>query len=238
MTKKQFLVYTGIIGSILVLVEVLAVVQYTMLLGLSPDWKHYALPAVVGVLFGTAMVLFYHYFVLAKSNELLATTDRLTGAMNRYASELIFAHDAKRCLRNDTPFSLLLLDVDDFKKINDTHGHTAGDRVLQGLSDVVQSQIRDADSYCRWGGEEFLIFLPEIDFTQVKQLGERLCKSVESADFGLPHRVTMSVGGVTVKQVSLDLNALVARADQALYFVKENGKNRVAMYCEVARQQG
>jgi diguanylate cyclase (GGDEF)-like protein len=156
--------------------------------------------------------------------------DPLTGLLNRRAIDEALAAEVQRARRLGAPFSVLMLDVDRFKPINDTHGHAAGDRALQHLATLLSSQMRDIDRVGRYGGEEFVVLLPGTPQEQAHGLAQRLCEKVAALppmwrDAPLP--VTVSIGVAEWLGDSDGLPALMARADAALYRAKEDGRNRV-----------
>lgn len=168
--------------------------------------------------------------------ERMASTDELTGAMNRQVFDMVFAHQAKLAVRRGTPLSLVLLDIDHFKAVNDTHGHQTGDRVLQMVVNMIRNQVRASDTLCRWGGEEFLLLLPDCHLDQAARLAEKIRVAVEAASVPLGPdrlRVTISQGVTSVVREDSQDDA-VKRADEALYAAKANGRNRT----EVAKPPG
>jgi diguanylate cyclase (GGDEF)-like protein len=161
----------------------------------------------------------------------LAIRDELTGSYNRRHLIKLIEHEKERPARLDSPFCLCLLDIDYFKRINDTYGHSAGDTVLREFAATLQRQIRESDSFGRYGGEEFLLMLPETPIDEARALAERVRKNIEMRSFAdLPGlSVTVSVG---IAQFRLDesISQTVARADEALYLAKSSGRNRVVCY--------
>ncbi len=154
----------------------------------------------------------------------LATTDGLTGILNRYAFNKFLEEEIYRAERYSSKFSIILFDIDNFKKINDTYGHLTGDKVLKGIVKTVKKSIRKSDIFARWGGEEFIILLP--DDSSVVKVAEKIRKSIENERFeGLP-KITASFGTTTYKNGD-SINSIIKRADKALYLAKEKGKNRV-----------
>jgi len=156
--------------------------------------------------------------------------DPLTGLLNRRAIDEALAAEVQRARRLGVPFSVLMLDVDHFKPINDNHGHAAGDRALQHLATLLSSQMRDIDRVGRYGGEEFVVLLPATPQEQASGLAQRLCEKVATLppmwrDAPLP--VTVSIGVAEWLGDGDGLPALMARADAALYRAKEDGRNRV-----------
>ena len=164
--------------------------------------------------------------IMQRELEVLATTDKLTGICNRHRFEELFEKEVQRVMRYNNPLSLLMLDIDHFKKINDTFGHGTGDRVLSTLVNVVQEHIRNVDVFARWGGEEFVIFVPETGVEGALVLAEKLCRVVREHRFSEVQSVSVSVG-VSSFVAGDTLATLLKRADQALYRAKENGRNRV-----------
>ena len=162
--------------------------------------------------------------------EELATTDALTGAYNRRKfNELILA-ELERVRRYEHPLSLFILDIDHFKRINDTHGHEAGDEVLVVLADLIRAGIRATDSLARWGGEEFVVLSPEVTLEEAMRLAQRLRTAAGTYEYSFVGKVTASIG-VAQHRTGETPDELFARADEALYRAKEGGRDRV----EVAR---
>lgn len=159
--------------------------------------------------------------------EHIASTDILTGIYNRYKFEELFMLELERAQRFQTPLSLILIDIDHFKVVNDSCGHDVGDEVLKCLVEIVQKHIRKIDIFARWGGEEFLVLAPNTDLKDVYTLAEKLRKTVESSKFPVVQNITISIG-VSQLEKNDSFNQLFKRADQALYFAKDNGRNQVA----------
>jgi diguanylate cyclase (GGDEF)-like protein/hemerythrin-like metal-binding protein len=169
------------------------------------------------------------------SLEEAATTDLLTSAWNRRHFEEAIEAETHRSDRYGHPLSLLMLDIDHFKRVNDTHGHAEGDRVLQQLADCVRSAIRLSDSLTRWGGEEFIVLMPNTGLSSATILAERIREAVATHDFGRVGQVTASIG--LAEYVPADSReAWLERADQAMYSAKHGGRNRVE--ADPARRAG
>lgn len=158
--------------------------------------------------------------------ESLAIHDFLTGLFNRRKIEELLKTEYERCVRYNTSLSLILYDIDFFKNVNDSYGHQEGDRVLKELTLLISHNIRKTDMHGRWGGEEFLVILPETPISVVQEVAEKLRKVVESHDFELPQHITISAG-VTVVQTDETLDKVLQRLDSALYMAKKTGRNRV-----------
>jgi diguanylate cyclase (GGDEF)-like protein len=160
-----------------------------------------------------------------------AHTDALTGLPNRAAFEERLATLAHVFDRYARPFSLLVLDVDFFKKFNDTHGHEAGDRVLQHVAAVVRQTVRDVDTPARFGGEEFVVLMPETGYRASYDAAERLRRAIESHPLtwnGRPLAVTVSIGAAACPDCTAAASEVLKLADDALYRAKADGRNRVA----------
>ena len=157
--------------------------------------------------------------------ESLASHDALTSVFNRGRLSDFLDHELARCGREAIPFSLILLDIDNFKRINDTYGHRSGDEVLRGLTRRLEANLRQSDLLGRWGGEEFLILLPNTDQAGAQTTAEKLRAVIETADLGVPDQITISLGVATYGRGD-DASTLVDRADQAVYRAKAAGRNR------------
>ncbi len=160
-----------------------------------------------------------------------ATEDALTGLPNRYRlrEELERVHAV--AARHGRAYSLVMFDLDRFKEINDRHGHDAGDRVLVAAADATSSTIRGGDIACRWGGDEFLVLLPETGLAAAAALAERLCQEVSSAQVevdGATLNIRASFGVASYPASAGTPHALLLAADRALYQAKREGGNRVA----------
>jgi diguanylate cyclase (GGDEF)-like protein len=169
---------------------------------------------------------------LIKDLENLATTDGLTRLYNRRTFLQRAESEFERSRRYVRPLSVLMLDVDHFKTVNDTRGHEAGDRVLRVLADTCKKTLRQQDVTGRYGGEEFVAFLPETPAELARDVAERLRISVESLAVASPQgeiRVTVSIGVATAVQATESVAALINAADLALYEAKQKGRNRVVV---------
>jgi diguanylate cyclase (GGDEF)-like protein len=158
-----------------------------------------------------------------------ANRDPLTGAFNKRYFDEALEREAERCLAEGRALSLVTLDIDHFKRINDTHGHVVGDEVLTQFGQIVKTTLRGNDIFCRTGGEEFCVILPGASLAVGYVCGERLREQVEEHLFlANSERLVVTVsGGVAEYQPNEPLNELKARSDERLYQAKEAGRNRV-----------
>ncbi len=182
----------------------------------------------------TALVLLLVSLVLRRYQAritALATTDQLTGLPNRRGFDLLAGQALQEARRNQSPLSALMLDLDHFKQLNDSHGHLAGDRMLRAFADQLRSNLRQSDIVCRWGGEEFILLLRETAPAQARQIAEKIRQQAASLQ-PLPDNpalaLTVSIG-VSSLQADEALDPLLARADRALYRAKQSGRNRVCL---------
>ncbi len=174
---------------------------------------------------------------LQKKNRMLEELikkDGLTNLFNHRHFQESILDEYNRARRYAYPLGCVLLDIDHFKKINDTHGHQAGDDILKSLAAILQNSIRDVDMAARYGGEEFAITLPHTDLEESLILAERIRENVEKYDFifnGTKIYVTISLGIASMPENSPESHSeLIRFADEALYTAKENGRNRVETY--------
>ncbi|MBN1256973.1 MAG: diguanylate cyclase [Planctomycetes bacterium] len=161
--------------------------------------------------------------------EKLSITDPLTGLYNRRRFFNAFGQEIIRATRYHHPLSLIMLDIDLFKNVNDTYGHPVGDEVLRGMAAILNQQVRETDILARYGGEEFVMMLSETEAESAKIIAERLRQNIESAVFikNKPElRITVSMG-VSSQKGTLEPNAILAAADEALYQAKRSGRNCV-----------
>lgn len=158
--------------------------------------------------------------------EKLSTTDRLTGAWNRAHLDRIVASEIDRSVRSRQPVSLILIDIDQFKRVNDTYGHQAGDAVLRELVQVIGANVRSVDMLFRWGGEEFVVLASSTGYRAGSTQAEKLRAKVEQHRFAGVGSVTISLG-VAEHIAAQSAEIWFRRADEALYRAKDGGRNRV-----------
>ncbi len=177
-----------------------------------------------------------HKLELEGANEelaILSQTDGLTGLFNRIHWESCLQAEYKRWTRTKTTASLIMLDIDFFKKVNDGYGHMVGDEVIRHISALIKHHVRETDTAGRYGGEEFTILLPDTDLKNAYIMAERLRKAVESSVVkynDIEINYTVSLGIAEVSETFSSYEAWIECADAALYQAKESGRNKVGLY--------
>lgn len=169
---------------------------------------------------------------LKEANETisrLAATDELTGLSNRRSFNVLLAAAMSAARRHDYPLSVIMIDLDHFKVVNDTFGHSEGDRILKAFADLLQFMIRVEDVAARWGGEEFIVLLPHTPCEAAAALAERIRVAFEQISSSETPMALSASFGVVQLQMGLDADTLVRLADDALYRAKHEGRNRVVM---------
>ncbi len=202
------------------------------------EWNYYDYENVVFNRVLATLVLYSVSFLLYRNTlsenvlKRLATTDPLTGALNRRHFMELMAREQRRAERYDAVFSVLMVDIDHFKRVNDTYGHQIGDLAIQAMSQACVKALRPTDLLARYGGEEFIITLTHTDQPGAAKVAERLRESVAQIELQTGEqgvlKFTISVGVSTFYKRSL-LEEVIARADQALYQAKTSGRNRVCL---------
>ncbi len=188
------------------------------------------------------VILKFEYRDMADQNfyeqlHRLANFDHLTGIYNKASITRILSEEAHKTQRYSRRLSVLLLDLDHFKKVNDTHGHHCGDRVLRAAGATLRRTIRRQDSAGRFGGEEFLIVLPETGLQGALRVAERIRKAIENTagkESGIGSTVTVSIGAASSAASPADAARLLEFADAALYKAKAEGRNRVEIWKQPA----
>ncbi|MBF0376570.1 MAG: diguanylate cyclase [Desulfamplus sp.] len=158
----------------------------------------------------------------------LAATDKLTGLYNRLKIDECIENELKRTERYNNKLSVIIIDIDYFKKINDSYGHLAGDQVLVEFAQVISQRIRQTDFIGRWGGEEFIVVCPETSLDNASIVAEDIRCGIEAYIFITVGRITVSIG-VTSYQLNDTRDMLLSRVDAALYEAKRNGRNQVVV---------
>lgn len=165
--------------------------------------------------------------------EISVITDPLTGAINRRGFYELMATEHSRVIRYGGKFALLMLDVDHFKKVNDTHGHSAGDKTLRKLTEVCATVVRTVDIVSRIGGEEFAVLLPNTSLDSAVLLAERIRNTVDNVSIEIEHGVMLKISvsiGVAAYERGDTPDTILKKADQALYTAKNNGRNQIICY--------
>jgi diguanylate cyclase (GGDEF)-like protein len=198
---------------------------------MRPLWTSFVTNLWVGfaITFGTVAMIAYAVTVYHRRMNVMATTDKLTGVANRQAFDEMMEQLVRSRRRSTRPFSVLLLDIDHFKRINDTLGHLRGDAVIRRVADAAVRVLRDTDMVCRWGGEELIVLARNCPLADAARLAETLRATIASEAILTPDdgtRVTISVG-VTDYRAGDTVDAILSRVDQALYEAKRGGRNCV-----------
>lgn len=165
-----------------------------------------------------------------------SVTDPLTGLRNRRYLDRFLETEVARANRYDAVFSVAMVDLDHFKIYNDTHGHPAGDRILQAVAETLTAEVRDADVVVRYGGEEFTVVMPDSANEQARDVCERIRQRIEEQSFAgeevVPGGLTVSLGLASFPEHAKSADELIQAADRALYEAKEAGRNRVVAFGE------
>ncbi len=152
--------------------------------------------------------------------------DKLTGAISKDSFNEIIGFKIMEAKHIDSALSLIIFDIDYFKKINDTYGHLVGDTILKELSELIRNNLRESEYFVRWGGEEFVILLPGTSLQGAQMVAEKLRRAVEENTFSEVGKVTCSFGVTTLKEDDT-IKSFLKRADEALYEAKNGGRNQV-----------
>lgn len=178
--------------------------------------------------------------VLLSHAEALAATDSLTGLYNRRQFFTLGAYELPRAHSLNQRLSILAIDIDHFKRINDTHGHSIGDEILRSAAHIFQSSLRQQDILARLGGDEFVVLLPDTDVQEAALIADRIRFSIQRRSghaIQFPIHVTVSIGVASLTKEVTDLDALLVRSDRALYAAKGGGRNQVYV-CHSNVEQG
>ncbi len=181
---------------------------------------------------GVALPIYLLVFALRRWREATrllhqANTDILTGLFNRRKAWDVMGLEVARAKRYGRPLSLIMLDIDHFKSVNDSQGHLMGDRILREVAKTIRAETRSIDTLIRWGGEEFMIISPETTYEEMRQMAERLRKAIERTALPRNLHITASLG-ITSVQKDDDIKFFFERADRKLSAAKNAGRNRVA----------
>jgi diguanylate cyclase (GGDEF)-like protein len=185
-------------------------------------------------------IIFFFVFRLSKKIsdtrqqiENMAISDALTGLFNRRHIMERFTEELERAKRLHKNLGCIMIDIDNFKTVNDTHGHLVGDKILREVSDILRNSIRTYDIAGRYGGEEFLVVLPDTDFEDARLLAERIrtsikTKPLEKSDLTPAITPTISLGVTSIRNTDISIDNMIKRADDGLYAAKNSGKDKVA----------
>ncbi|EQB39093.1 hypothetical protein M947_07995 [Sulfurimonas hongkongensis] len=164
-----------------------------------------------------------------KYAQKLSITDKLTQTYNRLHLENILAKETQRANRYGEIYSVIIIDIDKFKLINDNYGHDVGDKILISVVEILNSKIRQTDVLGRWGGEEFLIICPKSDMDQAYIVAQKLRVAIQEHEFPIIKKLTCSFGVSQYRSKDKNSDAVIKKADEALYISKENGRNMVSV---------
>jgi diguanylate cyclase (GGDEF)-like protein len=165
----------------------------------------------------------------------LAETDDMTNLLNKRSFMPLYKHAAEQALSAATPLTVMMIDADNLKEINDQHGHPAGDKLILTVAKAISDCLRASDIVCRYGGDEFVAVLPKVGPDKAWELGERLRKAVANTSFDVGGKrisATVSIGIATYPEQVADITQLMEKADESLYLSKRTGRNRVMQYGE------
>lgn len=170
------------------------------------------------------------YTNITEHKELIrqAAIDPLTGVYNRLQLNLLLTHKVDQAYRDKSTFSILFIDLDHFKTINDQFGHMEGDRVLIEFTSVTRDTLRSSDLFCRWGGEEFIVVLDKADAATAYTIAEKLRLRIRHHDFGLNISITLSIG-ISQYDSNLTISDTINLADTAMYKAKNQGRNQTVL---------
>ncbi len=197
---------------------------HSHLLNITIQPVSFIMPSIAGILFGILMAKNKRL-----SNQLIkqASIDILTGAYNRMQFNYFLDAEIDKVNRYGGTFSIIYIDIDHFKEVNDQHGHPVGDAILQAFTDIVIKHNRISDIFSRYGGEEFIILAHETDINNATKHAERLRHKIEKYPFEKITQLTCSFGVTEFRKDADTIDTLIKRADDALYKAKKTGRNRV-----------
>ena len=195
------------------------------------EWLYisFIVPVLISPLVSSLVLSLVYQLAEAKAALVtMSETDPLTGVGNRRLFVARARQAVTEAVLMQTPLSIVLIDLDHFKRINDTHGHAVGDNALIMVATVCRNGLRGTDVFCRWGGEEFIALLPATSIADACVLAERLRANVVSTPVeGVPHEITISLGVAELSNGTETPDQVIANADRRLYRAKEFGRNRV-----------
>lgn len=208
------------------LLFVIETLQLKVALNRELSFHYYIIPVSVGATFGWLLA---RMKILSAEIKVESVTDHLTKLYNRGWVNDNFSLHFESFRRYRTPLSIILVDIDNFKQINDIHGHDMGDKILVRVAEILTATARTTDYCCRWGGEEFLVILPNTDLRGAETKAENIRKVIGSETFS-SGCVTCSCGVATLESDGQEEKDLVSNADLALYQAKNSGRNCVRAF--------
>lgn len=193
---------------------------------LESTWYLALLLALTGLMHVNYVVMLLKRLI--QNLNKMSKTDVLTNIMNRRAAEEVLCHEISEMVRDRIPFTVLMIDIDFFKRVNDRYGHAKGDEVLQSVCKCMRDTVRRNDYVARFGGEEFLIILPHTSLEQAVELGERIRQNVADLRFDTDAiKITISIGVTQSNVNDTVMENILSRVDKALYVSKERGRNQL-----------
>lgn len=198
--------------------------QLVLALERQPAFHYYIIPVLIGASFGFLIARLY---LLNTQVKQTAITDHLTGLHNRKWMTERFEEQIGKYRRFGISLSALLIDIDYFKQINDRHGHNVGDEILRKLADLIKESSRGNDLCCRWGGEEFLLLLPNTTLVDAHGKAESIRQLIAGTGFDPVGSITCSIGVAELNSQEQQAKDLIKAADERLYEAKHAGRNRV-----------
>lgn len=222
---------SGIVGAIITVFSVLDYLPYNYINYKASDFAMYLDVLLLSLAIADRMKMIHREKDIAEHN---ANTDSLTGLLNLRSYFDISRSEYKRITRSSIPFAVVMIDIDKFKDVNDTYGHSAGDKALKLIADILLDSIREYDYAFRRGGDEFLVFLPETTQDMAHSLAQRIRKRIEETEISIDNKkkisITCSFGISEFKAQDSSLEEVVKRADKALYDAKNTKRNSVFLW--------
>jgi diguanylate cyclase (GGDEF)-like protein len=231
-----------ILGKLMTFIEMVGIALCFMFLHYDPQTRNLAsLPFWGELLALLAPIILVAYITTMLSADIryavdkikrVSDTDELTGLYNMRAFTMVLSRNFKQALRYSHKLSVVMLDCDNLKQVNDTHGHESGNRLLQHVARTIRSELRGSDVLARYGGDEFIALLPETEASGAREMGERIRRAIEMSRLdvhGTDVISTVSIGIAAFPDDGGSLEMILEKADKAMYYAKERGRNRVVM---------
>ncbi|MDD2789547.1 MAG: GGDEF domain-containing protein [Sulfurimonas sp.] len=230
---SQFKPKTGLLISLIFYTFFFSYLLYGAFYWNEPSWD---LTSLLRLFFASMLLTFLYFAIersfanVSKELEKLTNTDALTTLFNRRKIDIIIEENFHKYQRYGTELSIALIDIDDFKLINDTYGHDVGDMILQKFAKLLQANTRKTDYIGRWGGEEFIIIMPETSLEHAELNMQKIMRMLAVHSFDVLESVKCSIGIVQADLKIQTINELFKCADNALYYSKRNGKNQITSH--------